>query len=195
MLNEKYETYIDEQEQAMCKPEYWAEKSRQAVEKYRAAKKWGKNSRTHALVAKYAASNGQRIDADGCIYTLTVIDVPGLPLDVRETPASVVGRQPCELYRVGTRWTGHIDSAPEVTVKYKGSPDDVCELEAAAAFAADAGVRGVTAEILRAQANTVAAGFKAETALADGWTCFSPIRDNGLVFRFAVRPNAKSYIA
>lgn len=202
MLNEKWQTYVEAQDRKLCDPEYWAQVSRDAAKKYRAAKKWGKTKRTDALVERYEKSNGRQINEDGRVYMLSVVDIPGLPLSVREEPASVVGAQPRVLFRVGKHWTGYIDNRcpgnaidPEIIVTYKGSPDDVCDLDVVAAFCADAGVHGATIDMLQAQAAAIAAGFKAETALADGWAVFSPIRDNGLIFRFAVRPDTKSYIA
>ena len=66
--------------------EYWREHNLDAIRRYDEAKKWGKTAKKAALVEKYRAAAGD-VRHDGYVWTLSVRDVPGLPLRVSEAPA------------------------------------------------------------------------------------------------------------
>lgn len=171
--------------------EYWQEKNRESIKKYDEAKSWRKTKAAEKLVEEFRAADGVVVkDGFYCFLFVTVGERGRLY--VKADTAESVDKQPTFYYDLGDGWQGRVVDG-EVIIRNANC--GAVMSENIKIFAEKHGITGVDTPTLERQTAGVRRGYKVNTALGNGWSVFSPIRDNGICFIFRKDENSKSYIA
>lgn len=172
--------------------EYWQAKNRESIKKYDEAKSWRKTKSAEKLVEEFRAADSVVVKDGFYCYLFVTVGNRGR-LYVKADTAEAVDKQPTFYYDLGDGWQGRVVDG-EVIIR-NANCGAVTIPENIKIFAEQQGIAGVDMLTLERQSAGVRRGYKVNTALGNGWSVFSPIRDNGICFIFRKDENSESYIA